>query len=78
MFDKNTSFETKFRAADYSEIGYIVQVDLKYPDKKQQKAKHLTFCPESKTVDIVQITDYFKKNIPHDYEPVENYNLRSN
>ena len=33
---------------DDSEIGYFLEVDLKYPDNIKQKTKYFPFCPENK------------------------------
>ena len=32
---------------DDNEIGYFLEVDLKYPDDIKQKTKYFPFCPEN-------------------------------
>ena len=34
--------------SDDSEIGYFLEVDLKYPDNIKEKTKYFPFCPENK------------------------------
>ena len=36
---------------DVSEIGYFLEVHLKYPDNIKQKTKYFPFCPENKKID---------------------------
>ena len=35
---------------DDADIGYFVEVDLKYPDDKKEKTKNFPFCPENKII----------------------------
>ena len=35
---------------DGSEIGYFLEVDLKYPDNIKEKTKYFPFCPENKKI----------------------------
>ena len=36
--------------ADDSEIGYFVEVDLRYPINMKEKTKSFPFCPENKII----------------------------
>ena len=47
-FDPSTDIETILSTPDDSEIGYFVEVDLKYPDEIKDKTKNFPFCPENK------------------------------
>ena len=35
---------------DDNDIGYYIEVDLKYPDNKKEKTKHFPFCPQNKKI----------------------------
>ena len=35
---------------DDSDIGYFIEVDLKYANKIKEKTKHFPFCPENKII----------------------------
>ena len=52
---------------DDSEIGYFLEVNLKYPDNIKQKTKHFPFCPENKKIDPDKYNDYMKKIKPENY-----------
>ena len=52
---------------DDSEIGYFLEVDLKYPDDIKQKTKYFPFCPENKKIDPNKYNDYMKKIKPENY-----------
>ena len=41
-------FEEISNTPDDSDIGYFIEVDMKYPDKIKQKTKNFTHCPEKK------------------------------
>ena len=50
-----------------SEIGYFLEVDLKYPDNVKQKTKYFPFYPENKKIDPNKYNDYMKKIKPENY-----------
>ena len=52
---------------DDSEIGYFLEVDLKYPDNIKQKTKYFPFCPEKKKIDPDKYNDYMNKIKPKNY-----------
>ena len=52
---------------DDNEIGYLLEVDLKYPDNIKEKTKYFPFCPENKKIDPVKYNDYMKKIKPENY-----------
>ena len=53
---------------DDSDIGYFLEVDLKYPDNIKEKTKNFPFCPENKKIDPDKYTDYTKKIKPKNYK----------
>ena len=52
---------------DDSDIGYFLEVDLKYPDDIKEKTKNFPFCPENKKIDPDKYNDYMKKIKPKNY-----------
>ena len=49
-FDKNVRLEDILSTPDNSDIGYFIEVDLKYPDKMKEKTEHFPFAPVKKTL----------------------------
>ena len=47
-----------------SDIGYFLEVDLKYPDNIKEKTKNFPFCPENKKINPDKYNDYMKKIKP--------------
>ena len=54
---------------DCSDTGYILIVDLIYPDNIKYKSKNLPFCPENKTINPDNYTDYMKEHQPESHKP---------
>ena len=52
---------------DDNEIGYFLEVDLKYPDNTKEKTKSFPFRPENKECDPDKYNDYMKKIEPKNY-----------
>ena len=51
---------------DDADIGYFIEVDLKYPNKKRRKTKNFPFCPENKTSNKNDFSD-MRKRKPDNY-----------
>ena len=66
-FDKNVILEDIINTPDDSEIGYFVEVDLKYPDNIKEKTKIFPFAPVNKKIDPDDFSDYMKEIIPDTY-----------
>ena len=49
---------------DDSDIGYFLEVDLKYPDNIEVKTKNFPCCPENKKIDPDKYNDYMNKIKP--------------
>ena len=47
-FDKNVKLEDILNTPDDSDIGYFVEVDIKYSDNIKLKTKHFPFAPVNK------------------------------
>ena len=52
---------------DDNEIGYLLEVDLKYPDNIKEKTKNFPFCPENKKINPKKYNDYMNKIKPKNY-----------
>ena len=52
---------------DDADIGYFVEVDLKYPDDMKEKTKIFPFCPEKKKINPNKYKDYMNKIKPKNY-----------
>ena len=52
---------------DDSEIGYFLEVDLKYPDNIKQKTKYFPICPENKKIDPNKYNEYMNTIKPENY-----------
>ena len=54
-------------SADDSDIGYFIEVVLKYPDNIKYKTKKFPFAPENKKTNPDDFSDYMKKIKPDTY-----------
>ena len=52
---------------DDNELGYFLEVDLKYPYNIKVKTKNFPFCPENKKIDSDKYNDYMNKIKPKNY-----------
>ena len=60
--------EEILKTPDDSDIGYFIEVDLKYPDNIKEKTKNFPFCPENKIIHKEKYNDYTKKIKPKNYK----------
>ena len=63
-FDRNVELEDIINTPDDSDIGYFVEVDLKYPDNIKQKTKNFPFAPVNKKINPDKFNDYMKEIKP--------------
>ena len=61
-FDRSVKLEDILKTLDDSDIGYPVEVDLKYPDNKKFRTKNFPFGPVNKKNNPDDFSDYMKKN----------------
>ena len=54
---------------DCNDIGYVIMVDLIYPDIIKHKTKTFPFCPENKKIDPNNFTEYMKEHVPKPFGP---------
>ena len=66
-FDNKAKLEDIINTPDDSDIGYFIEVDLKYPDNKKEKTKHFPFAPVNRKIDPDHFSDYMKTIIPDTY-----------
>ena len=66
-FNKNVKLEDILNTPDDGDIGYFIEVDLKYPDNIKEKTKNSPFCPENKKVNSNDFSDYMKTIKPDTY-----------
>ena len=61
--------EENLKTPDDSDIGYSVEVDLRYSDNKKEKTKSFSFCPENKIIhqDKYNNNEYMKQIKPKNY-----------
>ena len=66
-FEKDICLEEILKTPDDSEIGYFLEIDLKYPDDIKQKTKYFPFCPENKKINPNKDNEYMKSIKPGNY-----------
>ena len=82
-FGKNVKLEDILNTLDDSDIGYFVEIDLKYPDDIKEKTKKFPFAPVNKKINPDNFSDYMKtikrdtytqtKKLICDWSDKENY-----
>ena len=60
-FDENVKLEDILNAPDNSDIGYFIEVDLKYPDNMKNKTQNIPFAPENKKIKVVILVNIWNK-----------------
>ena len=66
-FDNTVKLEDILNTPDHSDIGYFVEVDLKYPDNIKQKTKNFPFAPMNKKNNPDNFNDFMKEIKPDTY-----------
>ena len=66
-FDDNVNLEDILNTPDDSDIGYLIEVDLNYPDNIKEKTKNFPFCPENKKINPNKFSEYMKEIKPDTY-----------
>ena len=66
-FNRDVKLENVLNTPDDSDIGYFIEVDLKYPDKIKEKTKNFPFPPVNKKIDPENFSDYMKEILPDSY-----------
>ena len=59
-FDRNVKLEDILNTPDDSDIGYFIEVNLKYPDNIKEKTKNFPFDPVNKKINPDNFSDYMK------------------
>ena len=63
-FDNEVKLEEFLNTPDDNDIGYLIEVDLKYPDNIKKKTKNFTFAPVNKKIIPDNFSDYMKEIKP--------------
>ena len=66
-FDNNVELEDILNTPDESDIGYFIEVDLKYSDKIKEKTKNLPSAPVNKKINPDDFSGYMKEIKPETY-----------
>ena len=59
-FDKNVILEDILNTPDDSDLGYFIEVDLKYSDYMKEKTKHFPFAPVNEKNNPEDFSDCMK------------------
>ena len=65
-FDNNVKLEDILNTPDDSDIGYFIEVDLKYPDNIKEKTRNFPFAVNKK-INCDDFSDYMKEILPDTY-----------
>ena len=63
--------DENLKKPDDSDIGYFVEVDVKYPNNKKEKTKNFPFAPENKIIHKDKSNKYMKTVKPKNYTKSE-------
>ena len=66
-FEKDICLDEILNTPDDNEIGYFLEVNLKYSDDIKQKTKYFPFCPENKKINPNKYNEYMKSIKPENY-----------
>ena len=66
-FDNNVELEDILNTPDDSDIGYLIEVDLTYPNNIKEKTKNFPFAPVNKKINPDDFNDYMKEIRPNTY-----------
>ena len=66
-FDNNVTLEDILNTPDDSDIGYFVEVNLKYSVNIKEKTKNFPFAPGNKKINPDKFSDYMKVIKPDTY-----------
>ena len=63
----NVKLEDILNTRDDSDIGYFIEVDLKYPDETKEKTRYFPFAPVNKKINPDDFSEYNEEIIPDTY-----------
>ena len=66
--DNKVKLDDISNTSDDSELGYFVEVDLKYPEELKEKTKYFPFAPENKFSAQDKFTNYINQIKPDSYK----------
>ena len=68
-FNRVVCLEDILNTPDSLDMGYLLEVDLKYPHNIRQSTKHFPFAPENKIIHKDDFIEHVKKIKPKFYIP---------
>ena len=68
-FNNDVELQDILNTPDDSDIGYLIEADLKYPDNIKEKTKNSPFAPVNKKNDPETFNKYMKSIKPGNYTP---------
>ena len=71
-FDLDVKLEDILNTPDNSDIGYVIEADLIYPDNIKEKIKNFPFAPVNKKFNPDNFNDYMKEIKPDTYIQTSN------
>ena len=71
-FDRNVKLDDILSTHDDSDIGYIIEVNIKYLDNIEEKTKNFPFAPVKKIFNLDNFNDYVKEIKPDAYTQTKN------
>ena len=66
-FDRDIKLEDILNTPDDSDIGYFIEVDLKYSDNIKEKTRNFPFAPVNKKINPDKFSNYMKEIKPDTY-----------
>ena len=71
-FERNVKLGDILNTPDASEIGYLIEVDSKYPDNIKEKTKSFPCAPQNQKINSDVFTPYMNKHKPIHYLSCKN------
>ena len=71
IFDNKVKLENTLDTPDDSDIGYLIEVDLKYLDHMKEKTKNFPIALVNKKINLDDFSDYMKDIKPNTYNQMK-------
>ena len=74
-FDQNVKLEDILNTPDDIDIGFFVDVDLKYSDNLKEKTKNFAFAPLNKKINPDNFNNFLKETKPDTYTQIKKIDM---